>query len=152
LLSENESKSQAAWDCRQPRSQNNQVSEPANQKLTVLLLVDRRTSVLKRHLVRGGYNVVESYTTDRAVAICVNNNIDAAVLDQACFVETDGWSVAQSLKAVQAHLCVILVCEAKTAKEEMPEGVDAMVSGDKPEAVLAELDRLLRRSQNSATA
>lgn len=131
---------------------NNQVSEPANQKLTVLLLVDRRTSVLKRHLVRNGYSVVESYTTDRAVAICVNNNVDAAVLDQACFVETDGWSVAQSLKAVHANLCVILACQAKRLKQKMPEGVDAMVSGDKPEAVLAALGRLLKRSPDSATA
>jgi DNA-binding response OmpR family regulator len=128
------------------------VSESANRKFTVLLLVDGLTSVLKRHLVRRGYDVVESYTSDRAVAICVNNNIDAAVLDQACFVETDGWSVAQSMKAVQANLCVILVCEAKKLKQEMPEGVDAMVSSNNPEAVLAELDRLLKRSPDSATA
>jgi hypothetical protein len=49
-------------------------------------------------LVENGFRVVESYTTDRAVAICVNNSIDAAVIDQDCFVETDGWSVAQSMK------------------------------------------------------
>jgi len=114
--------------------------------LTILLLVDRRTSVLKRHLVENGFQVVESYTTDRAVAICVNNSIDAAVIDQDCFVETDGWSVAQSLKAVKSHLCVVLVSPATRVRRALPVGIDAMVSASSPEAVPAEIRRLLRQS------
>ena len=52
--------------------------------------------------------MVEAYTADHAAAICLNNSIDDAVLDQSLFVETGGWSVAQSLKAVKTHLCVLL--------------------------------------------
>lgn len=115
-------------------------------RLTILLLVDRRTSVLKRYLVENGFRVVESYTTDRAVAICANNSIDAAVIDQDCFLETDGWSVAQSLKAVKSNLCVVLVGPATRVRKALPEGIDAMVSANNPEAVLAEIRRLLWQS------
>lgn len=115
-------------------------------RLTILLLVDRRTSVLKRYLVENGFRVVESYTTDRAVAICVNNSIDAAVIDQDCFVETDGWSVAQSLKAVKSNLRVVLVSPATMVRTTLPQGIDAMVSANNPEAVLAEIRRLLWQS------
>ena len=115
-------------------------------RLTILLLVDRRTSVLKRYLVENGFRVAESYTTDRAVAICVNNSIDAAVIDQDCFVETDGWSVAQSLKAVKSNLCVVLVSPATMVRKALPQGIDAVVSANNPEAVLAEIRRLLWQS------
>ena len=70
---------------------------------TVLLLTDRRRSLLKRHLTHAGYLVAETFTPDQAVAICVNSLIDVVVLDQSFFVETAGWSVAQSLKAVKAE-------------------------------------------------
>lgn len=117
---------------------------------TILLLVDRRTSVLKRHLVENGFRVVESYTTDRAVAICVNNTIDAAVLDQECFVETDGWSVAQSLKAVKPNLCIVLVSSAKRLQKKLPEGVDAMIDSGDIDALLTSLRRLTAHSTAQA--
>jgi len=110
---------------------------------TVLLLVDRRSSTLKARLLKAGYRVVEAYTTDRAVAICVNNLIDAAVLDQCLFVETDGWSVAQSLKAVKSNLCVLLSMSATKLGRKLPRGVDAIVPQEDHEQTLAGLKRLL---------
>ena len=112
----------------------------------MLLLVDRRSSALKRYLAQAGYDVVESFTTDRAVAICVNNEIDVAVLDQACFVETDGWSVAQSLKVVKPNLCIVLVSSAKKLKGSLPQGVNALVNAANPEKVVDEVERLLHQS------
>lgn len=93
--------------------------------------------------------MVESYTTDRAVAICVNNTIDAAVLDQECFVETDGWSVAQSLKAVKPNLCIVLVSLARRLHKKLPQGVDAMIDADNPDALLTVLRRLMANSASS---
>lgn len=93
---------------------------------------------------------MESYTTDRAVAICVNNTIDAAVLDQECFVETDGWSVAQSLKAVKPNLCIVLVSSARILHKKLPEGVDAMIDAGNPDALLTVLRRLMANSASSS--
>ena len=118
------------------------MNSPDRQK-TVLLLVDRRSCTLKARLLKASYRVVEAYTTDRAVAICVNNSIDAAVLEQSLFVETDGWSVAQSLKAVKSHLCVLLSVSATRLGKKLPRGVDAIVQQENPEQTLAALKRLL---------
>jgi len=116
---------------------------------TVLLLTDRRKSVLKRHLTTAGCLVAETFTPDQAVAICVNSPVDAVVLDQAFFVETEGWSVAQSLKAVKANVCVILVISVERFNEELPQGVDAMV-GESASDLLACLDRLVHRVEDGA--
>src|SRR5438105_4316203 len=43
------------------------------------------------------------------VAICVNNPVEAVILDQEHFIQTEGWSVAQSLKLIRRNLCVVLV-------------------------------------------
>jgi DNA-binding NtrC family response regulator len=87
---------------------------------------------------------MESFSTDHAVAVCVNNSIDAVILDQACFVETDGWSVAQSVKAAKPNLCVVLVSSSKKLSKAMPKAVDAMVAGDNSIELLTALKRLLR--------
>src|SRR5690242_7572480 len=86
-----------------------QATPPRGEGKTVLLLTDRRKSVLRQHLTNAGYLVAETFTPDQAVAICVNSPVDVVVLGQSFFVETDGWSVAQSLKAVKANVCVLLV-------------------------------------------
>ena len=111
---------------------------------TVLLLLDPQgSSLLKKRLNKAQYRVLETYTTDHAVAVCVNNPVHAAILDQELFVETGGWSVAQSLKAVQANLCVLLVTEAKPLTKKLPKGVDAIVTGRNSNELLMALDRLL---------
>ena len=117
---------------------------------TVLLLTDRRKSVLKRHLTKVGYLVAETFTPDQAVAICVNSPVDAVVLDQSFFVETDGWSVAQSLKAVKAKVCVLLMIPVEKFAVELPLGVDAMCTGDNPVDLLACLDGVLFQSGGAA--
>lgn len=117
---------------------------------TVLLLTDRRKSVLKRHLTSAGYLVAETFTPDRAVAICVNSPIDVVVLDQSFFVETDGWSVAQSLKAVKASVCVLLVIPVDRFAGELPQGVDAMITDENAADLLACLERLLPKGEKAS--
>jgi DNA-binding response OmpR family regulator len=90
--------------------------------------------------------VIESFTTDHAVAVCVNNRIDAVILDQGCFVETDGWSVAQSVKAAKPRVCVLLVSPSKRLSKRMPKGVDAMVGADDNPQVLSRLESLLGKA------
>lgn len=120
---------------------------PRGEGKTVLLLTDRRKSVLKRHLTNVGYLVAETFTPDQAVAICVNSPVDAVVLDQAFFVETDDWSVAQSLKAVKANVCVILVISVERFTEELPQGVDAIVADENASDLLACLDRFAHKQE-----
>ena len=122
------------------------VRRSTNLAPRVLLLAERPKSALCRHLIKSGYDVMETFTTDRAVAVCVNSPIEAVVLDQQCFIETDGWSVAQSLKAVRANVCVLLAMRAQQLAGEMPSGVDAVVQADDPEAATAELQRLIGKS------
>jgi hypothetical protein len=53
--------------------------------------------------------------------------MDAVVLDQAHFVETEGWSVAQSLKMVCRSLLVILIVRGTLLGGALPQGVDCVV-------------------------
>lgn len=126
-------------------------SEHSDRQLprrTVVLLVERPSPVLKRLLVKADYKVVETYTTDRVVAVCANNAIDAVVLDQHLFVETDGWSVAQSLKAVKSNLYVLLSTSATTLTRKLPEGIDAIVASDDHNEIVARLARLVPTHDN----
>jgi DNA-binding response OmpR family regulator len=114
---------------------------------TVLLLADRRNSALRHELSKAGYSILETFTADHAVALVVNNPIDAAILDQDLFVETGGWSVAQSLKAVKANVCVLLVMRGRQLARRMPKGVDAIVPADDAREVIAQLQKFGNASQ-----
>ena len=107
--------------------------------LTIVCVVDRRRNSLCRTLREDGNTVIESFTTDQAVALCVSNRIDAVILDQEFFVEVDGWSVAQSLKLVKPSICVLLVTRAKALQDRLPTGVDAMVARRDAQHVLKAL-------------
>jgi len=96
--------------------------------LTVVCVVDRRRNSLSRAMRSEGITVIETFTTDQAVAMCVSNQIDAVILDQEFFVEIDGWSVAQSLKLVKPRICVLLATRARALNDKLPKGVDAMVA------------------------
>ncbi len=85
-----------------------------------------------------------TFTPDHAVAICVNNPVDVVILDQEHFIQTEGWSVAKSLKLVRANLCVILVVRGKIIGSEPPEGVDAVVPDHDAQALSAALRHLLK--------
>lgn len=112
----------------------------SNHKATILLLVDRRQSRTARMLKSVGYNIITTYTPDHAVAICVNNKVHAVVLDQQHFVETEGWSVAKSLKMIRASICVILVVRGRIVAHELPQGVDAVITEHDDDALLHTLD------------
>jgi DNA-binding response OmpR family regulator len=111
---------------------------------TVLLLADRRNSQTARTLKGSGYRLVTTFTPDHAVAICVNNPVDAVVLDQEHFILTEGWSVAQSIKMIRSKVCVILVVRGKIVTSALPQGVDAVVPESDAEALVATIRHVLR--------
>jgi PleD family two-component response regulator len=91
-----------------------------------------------------GYHVVTTFTPDHAVAICVNNNrVSAVILDQEHFVETEGWSVAKSLKMIRRNLCVILVVHGGLVAQDAPNGVDAIVAHHDGQSLVKFLGELL---------
>ena len=118
-----------------------------NAQGTVLLLADRRNSNFKKTLGKAGFRVVESFTTDHAVAVCANNRIDAVVLNQNWFLETEGWSVARSLKAVKPSTRVLLILETHRVSPELPDGVDAMITVGHPAEVVSQLEKLISFAQ-----
>lgn len=111
---------------------------------TVLLLADRRSSQTAKLLKASGYRVMTTFTPDHAVAICVNNPVDAVILDQQHFIETEGWSVAKSLKMIRNSVCVILVMRGRMIGQDLPSGVDAVVAEHASQALLDSLKTLLR--------
>jgi response regulator RpfG family c-di-GMP phosphodiesterase len=115
-----------------------------NYKPTILLLVDRRQSRSARVLKSAGYNIITTFTPDHAVAICVNNRVEAVVLDQQHFIETEGWSVAKSLKMIRANICVLLVMRGRLVNDDLPEGVDALVAEHDDHSLLQILERMVR--------
>ena len=112
--------------------------------ITIVLLADRRHSQTAKALKGLGHRVVITFTPDHAVAICVNNPVDAVILDQEHFIQTEGWSVAQSLKMIRRNLCVLLVVRGKLVGGDLPNGVDAMVPDHDAQALTATLKQLLK--------
>ena len=113
-------------------------------QITIVLLADRRHSQTAKTLKGCGYRLVTTFTPDHAVAICVNNPVDAVILDQEHFIQTEGWSVAQSLKLIRRTLCVILVVRGKIVGSDLPTGVDAVVPDHDAVALTATLTHLLK--------
>jgi len=85
-----------------------------------------------------------TFTPDHAVAICVNNTVDAVILDQEHFIQTEGWSVAQSLKMIRRTIGVVLVVRGKIVGDKLPAGVDAVVPESDPQTLLVSLKNLLK--------
>jgi hypothetical protein len=110
---------------------------------TVLLLADRRQNHTHKTLRAAGYNVMMSFTPDHAVACCVNNKVNAVVLDQEHFVVTNDWSVAQSLKMIRHGICVILMIRGKIVSKDLPPGVDAMIPEGDTQVLLKILKQLV---------
>ena len=115
-----------------------------DSQTTIVLLADRRNSQTARALKGFGYRLVTTFTPDHAVAICVNNPVDAVILDQEHFIQTEGWSVAQSLKLIRQNLCVVLVVRGKIVGSDLPSGVDAVVPDHDAHALMATLKHLLK--------
>ena len=117
-------------------------SRQNGRKPTILLLVDRRRSRTARVLKALGYGIMTTYTPDHAVAICVNNRVDAVVLDQQHFIQTEGWSVANSLKMIRATICVVLIVRGKVLTPGLPDGVDAVLADRDQDGLLRFLEKL----------
>ena len=113
-------------------------------QITIVLLADRRNSQTAKALKGLGYRLMTTFTPDHAVAICVNNQVDVVILDQEHFIQTEGWSVAQSLKLIRNSLCVILVVRGKIVGSDLPTGVDAVVPDHDAMALTAALKHLLK--------
>lgn len=120
--------------------------------LTIVCIVDRRRNAIARALRNAGNVVIESFSTDQAVALCVSNRIEAVVLDQEFFVEIDGWSVAQSLKLVKPGICVLLVTRTTPIGKGLPEGVDAMAAQGNPKQILETLAELTKTKARASAA
>jgi hypothetical protein len=114
-----------------------------NPAKCVLLLADRRQSQTAIVVRRTGYRLMTTFTPDHAVALCVNNDIDAVVLDQAHFVVTDNWSVAQSIKLIKPRICVVLIAHGKIVSRELPAGIDAIVGDGDSASLIDTLKKLL---------
>ncbi len=110
---------------------------------SVLLVADRRSPQTARLLQRAGYSVVTTFTIDHAVAMCVNREYAAVVLDQDLFIEVDGWNGAQSLKLVRPSLRVILITRGMPVNGKTPKGVDARIAQEQ----LAKLPELITHLQ-----
>jgi response regulator RpfG family c-di-GMP phosphodiesterase len=115
-----------------------------DSQITIVLLADHRHSQTATALKGLGYRLMTTFTPDHAVAICVNNPVDAVILDQEHFIQTEGWSVAQSLKLIRRSLCVVLVVRGKIVGSDLPTGVDAVVPDHDPLALTATLKNLLK--------
>src|SRR6267154_3679684 len=115
-----------------------------DSQITIVLLADHRHSQTAKALKDLGYRIMTTFTPDHAVAICVNNPVDAVILDQEHFIQTEGWSVAQSLKMIRNSLCVVLVVRGKIVGSDLPAGVDAMVPDHDALALTATLKHLLK--------
>jgi len=114
-------------------------------QIKIVLLADRRHSQTAKALKGLGYGLMTTFTPDHAVAICVNNPVDAVILDQEHFIQTEGWSVAQSLKLIRRSLCVILIVRGKIVGSDLPAGVDAVVPDHDAMSLTATLKHLLKR-------
>lgn len=108
---------------------------------TVLLLADRRQSQTSRALKSAGFRLMTTFTPDHAVAICVNNDIAAVVLDQEHFIVTENWSVAQSIKMIKPKTCVVLVVRGKIVDGRSPAGVDAILNDRNPQGLVRALKK-----------
>lgn len=109
----------------------------------MLVVADRRQSQTSRALRAAGYRLMTSFTADHAVALCVNNDVSAVVLDQEHFVVTDNWSVAQSLKMIKARICVILIVRGKIVGRDLPPGVDVIIPEGDTKRLIRKLEELL---------
>ena len=111
---------------------------------TIVLLADRKQSQTARTLKGSGYQLMTTYTPDHAVAICVNNPVDLVILDQEHFIQTEGWSVAKSVKMIRQKVCVILVVRGKIVGSEPPDGVDAVVPDHDAQSLIATIKHILK--------
>jgi len=110
----------------------------------IVLLTDKKQTQTAKVLKAPGYRVMTTFTPDHAVAICVNNPVDIVILDQEHFVQTEGWSVAKSIKMIRQKVCVILAVRGRIIGNYLPDGVDVVVPDHDVQALLTAVKHLLK--------
>ncbi len=105
---------------------------------------------LQAVLQPAGYEVLQAYTADQAVAICVGQQVQAVILD-AELMRVKGYSGAEALKLVRPAVPIMLLDHRTdpARKDGPPKGVDSSVFGMSAAAILAGLADLL--GNNTAT-
>lgn len=115
-----------------------------NPSAIIVLLADKKHTQTSRALESSRYRLMTTFTSDHAVAICVNNPVDVVILDQEHFIHTEGWSVAKSIKLIRNKVFVVLIVRGKIDGNEMPDGVDAIVPDHDAPTLLATVKHLLK--------
>jgi hypothetical protein len=126
----------------EPPQHSDEHTERTAPKGVIAWLISQPDKLLLNKLNGTGYQVIEAYTTDKLVAVCVNHKIDIVILDQHFFVETAGWSVARSVKHIKPHAYVILVARQSWPHDRLPKAVDAVLPSGEPQLLFSLLDQL----------
>ena len=87
------------------------------------------------------YQALSASTPAQAVAVCATNNIAAVVLDSE-FLTDGGSTLAQTFKAVNPHVPIVLLERGHNG--DIPEAVDAVVTTR--EMMLKKLAALIKSS------
>jgi len=107
----------------------------------ILLLLKTHSQFLIAFLQRNGYEVAEAQSPDQLVALCSSNPVHGVIIDACQLGEIEGWSVAQSVKAVNPSLSVILLCHGPMPEVELPSAVDALATDSDLSGLLLVLER-----------
>ena len=87
------------------------------------------------------YQALSASTPEQAVAVCSTNNIAAVVLDSE-FLTDGGSTLAQTFKAVNPHVPIVLLERGHNG--DIPDAVDAVASTS--EMMLKKLAALIKSS------
>jgi len=117
------------------------------QSQRILYLGERRNNAAIATLKHAGFAVATLHTLDHGVAFTVHNFVDVVILDQALFVEVDGWSPAQSFKLVRPSLCVVVMTESEKFGDGLPTGVDAFIPKRSNLMLVSAVKRLLAQQK-----
>ena len=88
------------------------------------------------------YQVLSASNPAQAVAVCATNNIAAVVLDSE-FLTDDGHTLAQTFKAVNPHVPIVLLERGHNG--DIPDAVDAVAPTK--EMMLKKLAALIKSSR-----
>ena len=109
----------------------------------ILLLIGGEHVQLERLLREQGYKLVVPATADHAIAICLNNRIQAVLIDSQSLDEKEDWSLAQSVRAVSPDTPVLLLVHSPAEQTSLPEAVDCVVSDKDPQQILIQLRKCM---------
>jgi DNA-binding response OmpR family regulator len=100
-------------------------------------------SPVLREIKKSGFEVTLALTAEQAVAVCMNNQVEAVLLD-AAFIRNDDWSVAKSLKLIKPLVPILLLDSRDLSRRDgLPASIDAVASANDPREVSIELKRCL---------